>query len=125
MKNHLAYLEGPLVVCGQHGVRLEQKVHSLGETTCKRCIKVFEGNKDFYAPRVIKVTVGPMKFDSSRLQAAVKKVSENLEKNRIRRSKRAGYCGNCGNKIKVMCFIGTNHCSENCRKTLQEGEQHA
>lgn len=27
-------------------------------------------------------------------------------------------CANCGGYIRTMCFQGTNHCSENCRKDL-------
>ena len=29
-------------------------------------------------------------------------------------------CSNCGKQIKVMCFLGTDHCSENCRKDLEK-----
>ncbi len=27
-------------------------------------------------------------------------------------------CENCGNEIKTMCFLGTDHCSEACRQDL-------
>ena len=30
------------------------------------------------------------------------------------------HCSNCGRQIKVMCFLGTDHCSENCRKDLEK-----
>ena len=29
-------------------------------------------------------------------------------------------CENCGGYIYTMCFKGTNHCSENCRKDLEK-----
>lgn len=28
-------------------------------------------------------------------------------------------CKNCGNEILVMCFKGTDWCSDNCRKALK------
>lgn len=29
-------------------------------------------------------------------------------------------CKNCGQTIHVMCFLGQDYCSENCRKDLKE-----
>lgn len=53
-------------------------------------------------------------------------VDELIPVNKFRREmgmptvKQTNQCENCFGTIHVMCFLGQNYCSENCRKELLE-----
>lgn len=117
VKTHLKDPRNGRAICGTRPV-----IHELSltvqpkEATCKRCYGAADGNPGWYEGLLVSAALAKAKNDW------IRKVNRGLvSPNRLRKSLGfAESCSNCGDPIKITIFQGTNYCSENCRKDLEE-----
>lgn len=112
-------------VCLHRG---SNKTKKINEATCLHCKNSIKNNKGWYKAQwenherqneKVYTWPNPSEMTNAILRGVEQMKSIAPSPNEIRKSLGlSSGCDNCSKPIRTMCFKGTNHCSENCRKDL-------